>query len=894
MNTLDSSIETWSSDGAKDPFVTAAEDAARRSGASETEGHPSEDERDLFNKLMDWRATEKDRSQAGRDEMATDADFRDGLQWSAADAQVLRNRGQEPVSFNRVLPHVEWLLGTERRTRTDFKVLPRTKDDVGGAQAQGDVLKYLGDVNKSRFHRSRAFDDAVTVGVGWIEDAVNPDPTEEAIACRYENWRNVWHDSASNELDLADARYIFRERWVDLDVAISMWPKKAAHLKMVAEGYDPEKERDEQFYMGNKVADWEPYTGRSWNGFVYQTSGTTLRFGNRQRVRIIEFQFRAPCSVTVCVGSHNGEEFDEKNTAHTSGAAMGDLRLWKTSKMRMHYAMMTERGLLDHGRSPYRHDKFSLTPIWCYRRARDGQPYGVVRNLRGIQEDVNKRFARSLYRISSQQVTVSDDATDDWTEFKEQIRDPNGVVRVKRGATVEWRTDFNMAEGDLKLMATELALFQDTGGLTNENMGRETNAQSGRAVLARQAQGSIITERIFDNLRMAVQASGEKQLSLVRQFMTEARILRLTDARGKPSWLYVNQADPTTGKVNDITATQSDFVVSEQDFRAGVRQAMFDTLMQLLTQLPPELSVQLLDLAIEFSDVPNKDEFVARLRKITGHADPSAPDTPEGQAQQQAQAQAAAQAEAIKQRAVELELGEKQAKIEKLQADTKVALASMGQDGQDPTAHPLYAELQALQQQLADSQQQLAQVQIALKDRTDEVLNKAEEAKAKADAERYKVDRTAQAQEEAAKAQAAATVESERVRGEAAVKVAEVEKDNADVEARLQKVIDALAAQVKEMQADMKIRDKEHAAELKAVVQDVKAETREAKVKEKEKAEPAAAPAAAAAPIVVQVDNSRPDRIVTFEADKDGNIIGAKVSDAGGSKAAPAKPKPTK
>jgi len=879
-------VENWATEGAHDPFVAAAEASARKAGADTTvEIDPSEAERDLFNKLLDWRTTEKERSQAGRDEMSTDADFRDGLQWSAADAKVLRDRGQEPVSFNRILPHIEWLLGTERRTRTDYKILPRTKDDVDGAQAQSDVLKYVDDVNKSRFHRSRAFDDAVTVGVGWIEDSINPDPTAEPLTCRYESWRNVWHDSASNELDMADARYIFRERWVDLDVSISMYPDKAAHLKLVAEGYDPEKERDEQFYLGQKLGDWEPYTGRTWNGFVYQTSGTMLRYGNRQRVRLIEFQYRAPCSVTLCVGEHNGQEFDDTNTAHTSAAAIGNTRLWKTSKLRMHYAMMTERGMLGHGRSPYKHDGFSLTPIWCYRRARDNQPYGATRNLRGIQEDVNKRFARSLYRVSSQQVVVDDDATDDWTELIEQVRDPNGIVRVKRGAKLEYRTDFNMAEGDLKLMAQELALFQESGGLTNENMGRETNAVSGRAVLARQTQGSIITERIFDNLRMAVQASGEKKLSLVRQFMTEARVMRLTDARGNAEWLYLNQQDPDTGKVNDITATQSDFVVSEQDFRAGVRQAMFDTLMQLLTQLPPELSVQLLDLAIEFSDIPNKDEFVQRLRKITGHADPNAPDTPEAQAEAQAKAQAEQQAAAIQQRAVELDLATKQAMVEKLQAETKAALAKIGADGQDATQHPLYGEIQQLQTQLEDSKQQLAQMQVSLKDKADQTAVKADEARERAAAERYKVDATATASRDAAKAAADAVVEAERLRADATVKAASIAKDSADVETRLGKVIDSLALQVKTLKADMTAQGKEHSAAVKEVARSGQEAAKAAP------APAAAAPTPAPAPIVVQVDNSRPDRNVQFQFDNNGNIIGAKVSDSGGSSAAPPKPK---
>jgi hypothetical protein len=895
------SIENWHLEGAHDPFLEAAEAAARKAGG-DPDAEPTLEDKDLdlFNKLMDWRTTEKDRSQAGRDEMAIDADFRDGLQWSEEDAKVLRDRGQNPVCFNRILPHVEWLLGTERRTRADYKILPRTKDDVRGAQAQSDVMKYLSDVNKERFHRSRAFDDAATVGIGWMEDSVNPDPTEEAIAVRYENWRYVWHDSASTELDLADARYVFRERWTDLDVAMSLWPEHAGLLRASAEGYDPEKERQEQFYLGQKLSDWEPYAGRTWNGFVYQTSTGALRFGTRQRVRIIEFQYRAPAKVKLCIGAFEGQEYDERNSAHVIGVANGTIRLWETTKLRMHLAIMTERGLLFSQRSPYRHDKFSLTPIWCYRRARDGQPYGVVRNLRGIQEDVNKRFARSLYRTSSSQIIADDNATDDWIEFREQARNPNGIVRKRVGSSVEFRADWNMAEADMKMMQQELMLFQESGGLTSENMGRETNAVSGRAVLARQTQGSIITERIFDNLRLGVQLQGEKRLSLIRQFMSAPRVLRLTDSRGNPDWLYINQVDPSTGEDNDITKTQSDFIVSEQDFRAGVRQAMFDTLMQLLTQFPPEISMQLLDLAIEFSDIPNKDEFVKRIRQVTGVPDPEEPDSPEAKAEAEKKLQAQAQAAAMQQRAVELELGEREAKIAKLNAEAQATLAEIESMGGDPTAHPLYAELQKMQQQLVDAQTQVAQVQAQLKDKAADAAIKAAQVEQQAATDRYRADKDAEAKVAAAEAAARATVEAEQARATAVVESARLQANTADIEGRMTQAVEAVKAELAQVKADtaaqLAAQAKEHAVALKEAKAEQreaaaaerekqageKAKEREAAAKDKEKQAEAKAKGdgKAAAPPVINVTVNMPEpgkKSITLQTDDKGNITGGSI-----------------
>ncbi len=51
--------------------------------------------------------------------MALDQDFYDNLQWDPEDAATLRDRGQMPLVYNEVAPMVDWVIGTERRTRVD-------------------------------------------------------------------------------------------------------------------------------------------------------------------------------------------------------------------------------------------------------------------------------------------------------------------------------------------------------------------------------------------------------------------------------------------------------------------------------------------------------------------------------------------------------------------------------------------------------------------------------------------------------------------------------------------------------------------------------------------------------------------------------------------------------
>ena len=185
--------------------------------------------------LLEWYFYEKERQSLNRLDMAMDCDFYDNLQWDPDDAAVLRERGQMPLVYNEVAPMVDWLIGTERRTRVDWRVLPRAEDDVELADTKTKVLKYVSDLNRVQFLRSRAFADAVKAGVGWMDDGVRDDPTADILYSKYEDWRCVLWDSNAYEHDLSDARYLFRWRWVDEDVALLMFPDRADAIRQAVE-----------------------------------------------------------------------------------------------------------------------------------------------------------------------------------------------------------------------------------------------------------------------------------------------------------------------------------------------------------------------------------------------------------------------------------------------------------------------------------------------------------------------------------------------------------------------------------------------------------------------------------------------------------------------------------
>ncbi len=665
-------IENYTSHAAFDPIPEAqsVEKATRSRNPLD-----STKSRDLHQKLTEWWKQAKEIESTNRYQQSIDADFKDGLQWTNDDIEELQSRGQAPLVYNRIKPAVDWILGTEKRSRFDFKVQARKPDDANAAEAKTGLLKYLSDVNRTAFARSRAFDDAVTVGIGWLEDGIRGDTEDEPIYSRYESWRNMWYDPLSVERDLSDSRYIFRSKFVDLDIAKAMFPSRARSIEMAAVN-------DTNLNGSNDIDDFYATWAqqRDPHGNIlprYVAPSTGYVFNNRQRVRLIECWYREPVNKKIVRGGQfHGQTYDSSDPAIEQTVTDGVASVYDALVMQMKCAVMTQHNLLQVMDSPYAHNKFPFTPVWGFRRSRDNAPYGVVRNIRDPQENLNKRMSKALHILSTNQIIADEDAATDWDDIRDEAARPDGIILLdgRREARFEMNVDKSLAAQHIDLMNIDKEMIQDVSGITSELLGQETNAVSGKAVNARQEQGSIITTELFDNLRYAMQVQGEKQLSMVEQFYSHEKVIRVIGDSNEPDFQTLNQPvfDEINGQVyieNDIVSSRADFIIDETEYRATQRRAMFDAFNELFKALDPQVTMNLLDLMFEYSDLPGREEVVSRIRKLNGQSSPNAKNDPEEQARLQQQAEAEQQQQQMMQDQAQATLDKLRAEVEDKKAD---------------------------------------------------------------------------------------------------------------------------------------------------------------------------------------------------------------------------------
>lgn len=579
-------------------------------------GDKADHDEAMFRRLMGHYQHELGVQYETRRLMSSDEAMYDGEQWEPDDAAVLQERGQIPLVYNVIAPAVNWLLGTERRTRAQYKVLARRKDGTKAAERKSQLLKFTDDLSHADMYKTLAFADAVKAGIGWLETGWQDDDLGPRVFSGRESWRNMVWDSRSQKPDMSDARYLFRARWMDEDTVLDLFPHKRALIETSSVV--------DVLGLGAMAETGDEFMDAIEEMQVDQAERSLHRHA-RRRNRVIEAWYRRLAPVEMIRGGQfSGQLYDPRSEGHYRDLIRGEAAIVMRQRMRMHVAIFCGAGMLYNEPSPYRHNQFPFTPIIGNRRGKDGTFYGIIRNMADMQRDVNKRASKALYILSSEKIIMDEGAVEDEDELLEEAAKPNGLIRKKQGKELTIGVERDLAAAHIELFSRGVDMIQQLSGITDEAMGRTTNAVSGKAITARQTQGTVATAHYLDNLRFALRIHGEKQLSNIEQFYTEEFRFRITNTRGTPD--YVTANDPEDSE-SSIVHTKADFIISEDDWKATVRQAQVDELLNVVGQLAPvspQLVFALLDLLVEAMDIPSKDEIVARIRQITGMEDPDA------------------------------------------------------------------------------------------------------------------------------------------------------------------------------------------------------------------------------------------------------------------------------
>jgi len=186
---------------------------------------------------------------------------------------------------------------------------------------------------------------------------------------------------------------------------------------------------------------------------------------------------------------------------------------------------------------------------------------------------------------------------------------------------------------DVQLAAQDI---EAATGIYRENLGRESNAISGRAILSRQREGDVGSFLYIDNLARAVSQIGRILVDTIPRVYDTPRKVRILGEDGKTDFAAVNTWDPQTGRIiNDLSQGRYDVVASTGPSFSTRREEGREFIMAAVQANPAVLDMGG-DLLMGMMDAPGADELAKRFRKravAAGMAEPEEGDPPPPPAQ---------------------------------------------------------------------------------------------------------------------------------------------------------------------------------------------------------------------------------------------------------------------
>jgi hypothetical protein len=163
--------------------------------------------------------------------------------------------------------------------------------------------------------------------------------------------------------------------------------------------------------------------------------------------------------------------------------------------------------------------------------------------------------------------------------------------------------------------------LMDITGIHESNLGKRSNEQSGRAIMARQAEGDNATYHFSDNQTRAIKVLGRLLVGLIPNIYDSKRLLRLRDQNDNERVVTVNaktqekdEYGRTVNKFYDLTAGTYDVTVTAGASFGSRRQESVEQMGQILQQNPDMFGV-FGDLFVKAQDWPNAEEIAERIKK---------------------------------------------------------------------------------------------------------------------------------------------------------------------------------------------------------------------------------------------------------------------------------------
>lgn len=581
----------------------------------------------------------------------TDCEFVDGEQWDAESWQKFEDKGIYALTLNRVFPITNRIIGHYAKNQPDTLVKGRTLKDTDLADLMSEGIKYVKDKNKLAKLELKAVSDMLKTGIGVLKVRA----IKDEITYSYTPWLNFgWDPHGSPDLELLTTRYAYISQFVDKDDLSVMFPGKTEELEEMHYSLQPDSFVETLVELHNN------------NDAALQAS---------TRIKVYEIWYR---------------------------------QLQEDQSYSMRVATIAGNILLQDIPSPYDHSEFPFVVYHGYLD-RFNKPYGVPRQLREQNIEVNKRRSVALALLSNRRVYAEEGAVENVNRLYAEANRLDGLIVTKPNKIDRVRVEemSNLSQGQIAMQQQSEQEIQEISGVNDESLGKRSLSRTGAALQMQVEQSATNLAELFENIKQASLRLGQLTASMIQQYWTDEKVLRVTDKRsGVEKFVEMN-----TTEENSIEQGEFDFVLADTPMTDTLRDKYLDTVYAAIQKAPPEAIGPLFNLALEITDLPNKAQVLEQVRQATGMP-PIDFDLTEAERQQKAQQQAQQlqEQQQLQQRQEQqrqhLESDKIAAETEKIRADALAAIAKADTAKDDIAQKGFQIGAQVAQMQQQSSTQQ--------------------------------------------------------------------------------------------------------------------------------------------------------------------------------------------
>ncbi len=474
------------------------------------------------------------------EEMREARKYYHGVQWTGHEIKVMKERNQPVVTYNRIAPKINGIVGVLEARRQDAKAYPRTPQQEQGAELATQIIRYALDQAQWPEVEAECLRQASICGVGvcalTLEQGDHGDPE---VGLEVIDTDQFFYDDRSYRADFSDCMFMGVAKWLDLDIARSLFPEADVDLtNLVNQG---------------QMDNWQQYER-------------------------------------------------EKSWVNTDKKRLFVVEQWYKEKRKWKYCFYASGLLLGFGESPFYDKKSqSISRFKAFSSFvdQDGDRYGFVRNLKSPQQEVNRRRSKSLHILGTNQIFMRKDDAADKNAVRKELARPDGIIEYELDKP-ELNTMLKGMDmqGHFQLLEEAKAEIMNFG--PNPALLGDAKNQSGRAIALLQQSGLAELGPFIRTYRNWKQDVYETVFSTVQRYWQAERYIRVTDDQELTQFLQINQLSfDDYGQpiiVNPLGSLDVDIIMDESGDTVNTMADTFDLLGQLASAgipVPPQVVIEL-------------------------------------------------------------------------------------------------------------------------------------------------------------------------------------------------------------------------------------------------------------------------------------------------------------